>query len=126
MDALIILATDDRNIVEYILMNDIINRDKLFINPYSIQIKNESNGNMNVTMSQRNDKNNALISIIFDMLLLSESDFFIGQDSSNVANVIVQLLSTRFSDPRFKSVSLDNLFKVNTFHFPYFLNGVYK
>ena len=121
-DAFIILATDDKHIVEYILSNNIINRDKLFVNPYSIGI---DAGNESVTISQRKSKDNALISIVFDMLLLSQSDFFIGQDSSNVGAVVVQLLSTRFVHHESKSVSLDCLFKDKSFLFPYFVNGVY-
>eukprot|EP01084_Bolivina_argentea_P094204 169344_1 len=98
-DAIIILATDDKIVVENMVTY------KLFTNPYSIHIVNANN----VTISQRKS-DNALISIVFDMLLLAESDFFVGQDSSNVASVVVQLMATRFSNHKIRTVSVDNIF----------------
>eukprot|EP01084_Bolivina_argentea_P232025 391152_1 len=111
------LATDDVNIVKTVMMGDDDDNGLKFnflYNKYSMNIINNS-----VVLKQRRT-DNALRSIVFDVLLLSESDLFIGQDGSRVSRLVLELIAMRLPDYKQRLISIDAV-NNNLLDFPYWI-----
>lgn len=64
---------------------------------------------------------NAILNLINDMYLLSECDFFIGTDSSQVSRAVYEIMQTKHLDASRLGVSLDTIQKDHEFSFYWFL-----
>ena len=115
----LMLATDDAQIVnESIVQHGDGGMPLHFLwNPYAIEVgKGED-----VDLQQRRT-HNALRSIVFDILLLSDSDMFVGQDGSRVARLVLELMAMRVPDYKQKMLSLDALVQ-HQLDFPYWVSS---
>ena len=112
----VFLATDDKEIVKTAIVED--KNDELKIefiwNKYSIDIDD------GIELKQRRT-NNGLRSIVFDILLLSECDYFLGQDGSRVSRLVLELFAMRFPDYKQRMISLDAV-NNNLLDFPYWIS----
>jgi len=118
-NVMIVLATDDPQLI----MQQIVEMspefsDKLFFN--SENIKRSESTDTDFISNQRGTKN-ALKSVVFDALLLSDCDIFIGQDSSRVSRLILQLFAMRYTDYKQRIASVDHYVKHNEFEFPWWM-----
>lgn len=52
---------------------------------------------------------NAILNLLYDVYLLSESDFFIGTDSSQISRAVYELMQVRHPDATRLGVSLDTI-----------------
>ena len=110
------LATDDKEIVETAIVqenNDGLNIEFLW-NKYSIDIDD------GIELRQRRT-DNALRSIVFDSLLLSDCDYFIGQDGSRVSRLVMELIAMRLPDYKQRLISVDAVNK-DLLDFPYWIS----
>ena len=62
--------------------------------------------NKKLTAGRLNDQN-TFYNTIFDLLMLSKSDYFVGTLSSNYGRVPVQLMANKYVDPSQYVLSLD-------------------
>eukprot|EP01084_Bolivina_argentea_P113556 202344_1 len=117
---------DDRNgkrfygELDRILMNR--KRDKKQFK-YGIKMKENDNGENGIIMNQRRSYN-ALRSIVFDVLLLVNMDYFIGQDASRIGRVILEMMATRMPDYKQRLISIDSVTN-NVIDFPYWISDVW-
>ena len=125
----LMLATDDAQIVnESIVQHGDGGMPLHFLwNPYAIEVgkgeigKGEIGKGEGVQLQQRRT-HNALRSIVFDILLLSDSDMFVGQDGSRVARLVLELMAMRVPDYKQKMLSLDALVQ-HQLDFPYWVSA---
>ena len=85
---------------------------------YNIKFSEYSFSKINNTLikTQRKSKN-ALISIIMDILLLRNGDYFIGQDSSRISKTVFQLFSIKLKNYVNQTASIDHYKKHEEVYF---------
>lgn len=64
---------------------------------------------------------NAIIALLLDLYFLSESDFFVGTDSSQISRAVYELMQTKHNDASYLGVSLDTIFTDFKFDFFWYL-----